>query len=95
MPKERLESVLQPIFLHLPQDTNFLRIGLEVGPDVVMDGNDDFGIQAFGHAQDVHRRHFVGDAAWILAERAQRHIDHVVVAVFGIIVGVVRIAAVI
>ncbi len=52
-------------------------------------------IEGFCHAQNIGTGHFIGDAAWILAIGTQRHVDMVLVAVFGIVVGVVRVAAVV
>ena len=95
LPDVGLEFVFQAILLHVPQHGDFHRVGHEVGPDVVVEGDDHLGVQGLGHAQDVGGSHLVGDAARVFAVRTQGHVDLVLVAVLGVAIGVMRIAAVI
>ena len=58
-------------------------------------GDHHLAVQRFAHAQDVGRGHLVCHAARVLAVAAQRHIDLVLIAMFGVAIGIVRIAAVV
>ena len=58
-----------------------------------MERDHHFGIQRFGHAQDIGAGHFVGDTARVLAIGTESHVDLVFVTVLRVIVGVVGIAA--
>ena len=95
LPQIGFEFIFQPVFFHLPEDLDLHRIRLEIGPDIVMNGNYHLTIETLGHAQDIHRGHFVGHAARVLSIGAKGHIDLVIIAMLGIVIGVVRVTAVI
>jgi hypothetical protein len=95
LPDEGRELVTQPVAAALPEHHDLLGIGLEVRPDVVVDRDHHLGPQALGHAQQVAGGHLVGHPAWVLTVGAERHVDLIVVAVLGVPVRVVRVAAVI
>lgn len=95
LPDKRFETVLEPVLFHIPQHADLLRICLEIRPNIVVEGDHDLGVQRFRHAQDVCAGHLVSNAARVLAVGAEGDIDLMIVAVLGVIVGVVGIAAVI
>ena len=54
-----------------------------------------FSVERLRHTQDIGAGHFVGDAARVLAIRAEGDVNLMLVAVFRVVVGVVGIAAVV
>lgn len=95
LPDERLEAILQAIFLHLPQYADFLRIGTEIRPDIMVERDHHFGVQCFRHAQHIGAGHLVSNTARVLAVGAQRHINLMFVTVLRIVIRVVRVTAVV
>ena len=68
LPEERVEFVFVAIFLEFVEEFNFFAIGLEVGPNVPMDGDDDFALEVFGHTKNVDGSHFVLHTDGVFAE---------------------------
>ena len=69
------------------QHVDLLRVGIERGPDVVVDGDHHLTVQVLCHAQHIRGRDLVRDTDGILTERSQRHINIEVLAVLQGIVG--------
>ncbi|MNN80531.1 hypothetical protein D3C81_1972740 [compost metagenome] len=61
----------------------------------MVEGDNHLGVQRFCHTQHIGTGHFVGDTARVLTVGAKCDVDVMLVAVLCIIVGVVRITAVI
>ena len=92
-PDERLEFVLQDVLLVVPKQENLERVGLEVGPHVVVERDDHFRPEGLCHAQDVDGRHLVLVADRVLAIGAERDVDLMLLAMLGVADGVVRVPA--
>ena len=87
-----MELVLVAVLLEVPQQLDLLAVGLEVGPHIPVDGHDHLALQVLGHAQHVHAGHLVLHADRVFAERAEGHVDVVVLAVLGEVDGEVAVA---
>ena len=54
-----MKFIVQNILFVFIQQIDFLRVCLEVCPDIVMEWNNDLAVQCFRHTQDIHTCHFV------------------------------------
>ena len=95
LPDERVEPIVEPLPAHLVEDLDLAGVRRKVAPHIVVDGHDHLAPQRLRHAQDIHRGHLVGDAHRVFAVGAERHVDVIVLAVFGKINGIVAVAAVV
>ena len=65
LPNERLKLVLQTIRRICQSASISLGSAIEVGPDIIVNRNNDFGVQRFSHAQNIDGSYLVRDTAWV------------------------------
>ena len=63
-----IKAVSYTHLLHVVEHDDLIGIGLEIGPDIVMERNDNLGPQGLGHAQNIAGGHLVGNPPGIFAK---------------------------
>ena len=90
-----MECIAQPFSLQFVKQLDLPHVRLKIAPRVIVHRYDHFRVERLAHANEIRRRHLVGDPNRIVRVSPNRHINRKLLAVLDKLISIVRIARVI